>query len=176
MRGSGNLLATRFNYGLRVIPHGVIDRAKWRNTLMYRLSQDLQVGIEYNPLADDVGPLVNWRLLRETATRPAVSVGTSSDRIGTPYGRAYFVTISKDLERETGLPIAPYFSVLYGSFDDELVYPFGMVIRLGDQWSVTPTFDGHAFHQLVTYSWDRYSVSGLLIRGRYPGIAVNVGF
>ncbi len=177
MRGSGDLLATRFNLGVRVIPSGgVPDRAKWRNTLMYRLTPDLQVGVEYNPLESEVGPLANWRVLRETRDRPALSLGTSSDRIGTPYGRAYFATLSKDLEPQTGLPIAPYVGLMYGSYDDEFLVPWGVVVRLGDHWTITPSFDGHAFHQLVSYSWDRYSVTGMLVRGRYPGVAFNVGF
>ena len=175
MRGSGDVLATRWNYGVRFIP-GVIDRAKWRNTLMYRLSRNLQVGIEYNPLAGEVGPLANYRAVRETRTRPALSFGTSSDRIGTPYGRAYYATLAKDLEPLTGLPVAPYFSALYGSFDDEWVFPFGAAIRLGKQWSLTPQYDGHAFNALLSYSWKRYSVTGILVRGRKPGVAFNVGF
>ena len=176
MQGSGDVLATRFNLGVRVIPGGVPDRATWRNTLMYKLTPDLQVGVEYNPLASEVGPLANYRVVKETRNRPALMLGTSSDRIGTPYGTAYYATLAKDLKPHTGLPISPYVSVLYGSYDDEFVYPFGMAIRLGDHWTVTPTFDGHAFHQLVTYSWDRYSVTGLLVRGRHPGVAFNVGF
>lgn len=176
MRGSGALLATRWNYGLRYVPYGVIDRAKLRNTLMYRAAPDLQVGVEYNPLADDVGPLFNWRALRETENQPALSFGTSSDRIGTPFGRAYFATISKDAEHHTGLPLSLYAGVLWGSFEDEFVFPFGANVRLGNQWTFTPQFDGHASHGLLTYSWDRYSVTGLLVRWRYPGVAFNVGF
>ena len=38
--------------------------------------------------------------------RPAVILGTSTDRIGTPSGRAIYATASKDLEHLTGLPIA----------------------------------------------------------------------
>lgn len=176
MRGSGDLLATRFNLGIRYIPRGVIDRAKWRNTLMYRLSQDLQVGVEYNPLADDVGPLFNYRAIRETKNRPALSFGTSSDRIGTPFGRAYFATLSKDLEPYVKLPVSVYWGTLWGSYEDEFIFPAGLNIRLGKQWTVTPSYDGHAYHQLVTYSWDRYGVTGMLIRGRYPGVAFNLGF
>jgi hypothetical protein len=176
VRGSGDLLATRFNLGIRVVPHGVIDRARWRNTLMYRLNQDLQVGVEYNPLADDVGPLVNYRLLRETKNRPALSFGTSSDRIGTPFGRAYFGTLSKDLEPYIKLPVSAYWGVLWGSYEDEFIFPAGLNFRLGNQWTVTPQYDGHASHGLLTYSWDRYSVTGMLIRWRYPGVAFNIGF
>lgn len=176
MRGAGNLLATRFNLGVRYVPSGVIDRATLRTTLLYRVTSDLQLGVEYNPLAEDVGPLVNYRALRETRHRPALSFGTSSDRIGTPSGRAYFGTLSKDLERYLKLPVSVYAGALYGTWDDEFVFPFGANLRLGKQWSFTPQFDGHASHGLLSYSWDRYSITGLLIRWRHPGIAFNIGF
>ena len=146
MRGSGNLLDTRFNLGLRYIPHGVIDRAKFRTTLMYRLTQDLQLGVEYNPLADEVGPLANYRAIRETRNRPALMFGTSSARIGTPDGRAYYATLSKDLEPYIKWPVGVYFSALYGTWDDEFVFPFGANLRLGRYWTFTPQFDGHASH------------------------------
>mgnify|MGYP007078504674 CR=1 FL=1 len=167
---------TRFNLGIRYIPGGVIDRAKLRTTLMYRVNPDLQVGVEYNPLADDLGPLANYRAIRETLRRPALSFGTSSDRIGTPHGRAGYGVLSKDLEPFVDLPVSVYFSALYGGFDDEWVYPFGANVRLGRQWTFTPQFDGHAAHGLLTYSWDRYSVTGLLVRWRYPGVAFSLGF
>jgi hypothetical protein len=161
---------------VRVIPDGVIDRAAWRNTLMARLHRNLQVGVEYNPLAGEVGPLVNWRALQENRRRPALSFGTSSDRIGTPYGRAYYATLSYDLQPAAGIPVGVYFGPLWGSFDDELLFPFGATLRLGKRWSVTPSFDGHAFHQLIGYSWGRYTLTGILVRGRHPGMAINVGF
>lgn len=176
MRGSGDLLATRFNLGIRYIPDGVIDRAKLRTTLMYRLTPDLQLGVEYNPFAEEVGPLVNFRAVREAGLRPALTFGTSSDRIGTPFGRAYYATLSKDLEPHLHVPVSLYFSALYGTFDDEWVYPFGANFRLARGWTFTPQYDGHASHGLLTYSWDRYSITGLLVRWRHPGIAVNVGF
>ena len=176
MRGSGNLLDTRFNLGLRYIPDGVIDRAKYRTTLMYRLTQDLQLGVEYNPGAQEVGPLANWRAIRETRNRPALMFGTSSDRIGTPFGRAYYATLSKDLEPHIKWPVGVYASALYGSYDDEFVFPFGVNFRLGDHWTFSPQYDGHASHGLLTYAWDRYSITGMLVRWRHPGIALNVGF
>jgi hypothetical protein len=143
---------------------------------MYRLTQDLQLGVEYNPLAEEVGPLVNYRAMRETRNRPALSFGTSSDRIGTPSGRAYYATFSKDLEPYTKLPMSAYFSFLYGTHDEELVYPFGVNLRLGRQWTFNPQYDGRSFHGLLSYAWGRYSVTGMLIRWKHPGIAFNVGF
>lgn len=176
MRGSGDLLATRFNLGIRYIPSGVIDRAKVRTTLMYRLTQDLQLGVEYNPLAHEVGPLANYRAIRETRNRPALTLGTSSDRIGTPSGRAYYGTLSKDLAPYVKLPVSVYASALYGTWDDEFVFPLGANLRLGRHWTFTPQYDGHASHGLLSYAWDRYSITGMLVRWRHPGVAFNIGF
>lgn len=176
MRGSGDLLGSRFNLGVRYVPHGLIDRATLRTTLLYRVTHDLQLGVEYNPLAEEVGPLVNYRAIRETRHRPALSFGTSSDRIGTPTGRAYYGTLSKDLAPYVKLPVSGYLGALYGTWDDEFVFPFGVNFRLGTQWTFTPQFDGHAAHGLLSYSWDRYSITGLLIRWRHPGFALNIGF
>jgi hypothetical protein len=168
----------RWTYGLRLL-EGQIDRATWRNTLMYRLNRDLQLGVEYNPLAGDVSPLANWRLVRETERRPAVILGTSSDRIGTPEGnQGYYLTFSKDLEPLTGLPVAPYLAVQYSEFDRGINLPLGAAVRLGRDWTLMPTYDGHAFHPMLTYRWrgGKYSLTGILVRGRDPGFAFTVGF
>ena len=176
MRGSGNLLESRFTLGTRYIPGGVLDRAKLRTTLMFRLLPDLQAGAEFNPLADEVGPLVNYRVFRETVGRPALSLGTSSDRIGTPRGQAYYASFSKDLERLTHLPASVYAGPLFGTWDQEIVFPFGLNYRLGSRWVLNPQFDGHAAHGLLSYTWDRYTLSGVLVRWRHPGVALSVGF
>jgi len=168
-------MATRFNLGIRYLPD-VIDRAKWRNTLMVKLRKELSVGIEYNPLVGEIGPLANLRVFAETRRRPALSFGTSSDRIGTPFGTAYYATLSKDLQAHTKLPMGVYVSALYGSFDDEVVFPFGASFRVAKGWTFTPQFDGHASHGLLSYAWERYTITGLLVRWRHPGVAFNVGF
>lgn len=143
---------------------------------MYRVSRALALGVEYNPLAEEVGPLVNFRAWEETGGRPALSFGTSSDRIGTPRGRAYYATLSRDLEARTGLPVSVYAGALYGTFEDEFVFPFGAGIRLSRRWTFTPQFDGHASHGLLSYTRGGWTVTGLLIRWRHPGVAFNLAF
>ena len=178
MRGMSQIARNRWTYSLRLLSNQ-IDRAAWRNTLMYRLTDDLQVGLEYNPLAGDVSPLANWRVVRETQARPAVILGTSSDRIGTPEGnQGYYVTFSKDLEPQTGLPVAPYVAIQYSEYDRGINFPMGAAIRLGHDWVLTPTYDGHAFHPMLTYRWKQgqYSLTGILVRGRDPGFSFAVGF
>ena len=122
VRGATSISRTRWTYTTRVVPTIDVERAQWRNTLTYRVNDDLQVGVEYNPLGQDVGPLVNWRLLRETKNRPAVIIGTSSDRIGTPSGRAYYVTVSKEVADGLGI----YVGAMYGEFEDKIRIPAGV--------------------------------------------------
>lgn len=127
------------------------------------MTDDLQVGIELNPLAPDIGPIANWRALAETKDRPALIFGTSSDRIGTSHGRAFYGTFSKDLEAWTGLPIAPYAGASYGTFDDELDPIGGVVVRWADRFSTTHLYDGHNIHHLANYALKDRSSIGIVV-------------
>lgn len=123
-----------------------------------------------------MSPLANLRLVSETARRPAVIVGTSSDRIGTPTGQSFYVTLSKDLEREIGLPVAPYVGAAYGTYEDELRAIGGINVHLARGLSSLVIFDGVHVHPTMTYAWGRFGVSLLLVRARDPGVSVNVRF
>jgi len=151
-----------------------------RTTLTYRFLPRFTAGIEYNPLADDVGPIANWLAVTETENRPAVMLGTSSDRIGTPHGRAFYATASKDLEDSTGLPIAPYAGVSYGTFDDEAVGIGGLVIRWQERWFSTHMWDGHNLHHLLETTLDHGQTVGLIVvhlDGEYDvGVSYTLGF
>lgn len=153
---------------------GQIPRAQWRNTLMYRVNPDLQVGVEYNPLAPtgNVGPLLNWRALREGPNLPAIILGTSSDRIGTPFGQAYYVTFSKTVAKGIGL----YVGASYSEFEKRVLIPFGASFQIDEHWSSILAYDGVNFHPTVSYSWDRYGVTLILANSRYPGFNFSVGF
>lgn len=151
-----------------------MKRARIRSTLMYSLTPDLQVGLEHNPLAEDddeAGPLLNWRAVAESGWRPALIVGTSSDRIGTPHGQAYYATLSKDLSRETGLPVAPYVGASYGTYKDRLDPIGGVNVRWMARLSTTHLFDGvNIHHMLNVQATDRLTVSLLYVtQKRDPG-------
>ena len=161
----------------RVI-EGVVDRARWRNTLILKVTPSLQLGVEYNPRADDVGPLANWRAVDETGTRPALVLGTSSDRIGTPSGRAFYATLSKDLEARTGWPIAPYLGASYGSYEESVKPIGGLTIRHTARLSSTHFHDGEAIHHML--SWDfgpgKPTVGLLWIDHAHLGVTASLGF
>jgi len=147
---------------------------------MYAVSERLSVGIEVNPLDDDVGPLANWRVLDETERLPALILGTSSDRIGTPSGRAVYATLSKDLESWTGLPVAPYAGTAYGTHDDEFELIGGLRVRWGDWFSTTSLWDGHNLHHLIDRpitDWLRLGGVAVEQDGKYYfGITIGTSF
>ncbi|MBI5364659.1 MAG: hypothetical protein HZA53_15895 [Planctomycetes bacterium] len=157
-----------------------VDRARWRTTLAYQITPTLSAGIEYNPLADDVGLIANWLALPETDDAPALIFGTSSDRIGTPERRAVYGTLSKDLEAWTMLPIAPYLGLAYSGYDEEVNVIGGLVVRWSADWSSTHIWDGHNLHHLLeTTIGERHNVGLLVVEqdGAYDvGLTYSISF
>lgn len=165
----------KWTYGLRVIANQ-IDRAKWRNTLTYRFHPRFTAGVEYNPLAQKVSPIANLVAMTETHKRPALILGTSSDRIGTPSGQSFYATLSKSLKHHTGLPLAPYVGIAYGTFEDRARIIGGLNISVNESWSSTLLFDGVRVHPLVNYTRGRHQFGVMLERGRNPGASYSISF
>lgn len=175
MSGAENDSRQRWTFSVRAIA-SQIDRATLRTTLTYRFVPTFSAGIEYNPLAGKVSPLANWLAIKETAKRPALIVGTSSDRIGTPEGQSFYATFSKNLQRETKLPIAPYIGAAYGTYEDRLRAIGGLNIGFTERFTGLAIFDGVHVHPLLNYAYERHGFSFLLVRGRHPGFSYSVSF
>lgn len=151
-----------------------LERPRWRVTANYRVIPTLQLGVEYNPVAGEVGPLATWFLLTETERRPALFLGTSSDRIGSPEGtQAYYMTGAKYLP---ALHVSPYASLNYSEWDDDWNLPFGANIELGRGLSVQPMYDGRRTHLLGTYATPRFSTTLIWAWMEHAGVAVSMGF
>lgn len=153
-----------------------ISRARLRTTLTYRFAPTFSAGVEYNPVAGKVSPLANWLVVKETLRRPALIVGTSSDRIGTPSGQSFYATVSKNLQRETRLPVAPYVGAAYGTYEDRLRPIGGLNLGFTESFSALAIFDGVHVHPLLNYSHGRHGFSFLLVRGRHPGVSYSIAF
>ena len=153
-----------------------IDRASVRTTLTYWLTSRFSAGVEYNPRAGKVSPLANLLAMRETRNRPALILGTSSDRIGTPSGQAFYATFSKNLKRETGLPIAPYGGVVYGTYQGKVRPIGGLNIGFSETVTSLVIFDGVHVHPTLNLSLKSHTISFLLIRGKDPGLSYSVAF
>ncbi len=151
-----------------------VDRARWRSTLTYRVHPRFQAGIEFNPEVDEVNPILSLFLLTETIRRPAVFLGTSSDRIGSPEGtQSYYATVSKRFGTSR---FSAYASLNYSEWDDGFNVPFGVEVWFGDRLSARPMYDGDRSHLMLNYSRDVWSVSLLAVDLEYPGISFAVGF
>lgn len=155
---------------------GQIDRATHRTIVMHQLRPSLKLGVEWNPGVDEVGFVANWRAVSESQLRPAVILGTSSDRIGTAEGQSYYVTVSKSLHEQTGLPIAPYAGVSYSTFENRLLYPAGVNVAIGARWSAMLMNDGVHTHVSATYAWDRFAVTLLAVERKDLGITIGARF
>ncbi len=150
-----------------------------RTTLTYALLPELRLGLEYNPLADDVGVLANWRAIAETNTRPALLLGTSSDRIGTDSGRSYYATVSKDLESTLGLSVAPYVGLAYGEADEAFDLIGGLSIRWSERVSSYHLWDGHNLHHVLERSFGKTTLGLVLVDldgSFYAGLSWNMAF
>jgi len=177
--GAANESDAKWTWSLRIIP-GAVPRAQVRTTLTYRFHPRLSAGIEYNPKGETatarVGPLVNFLAMTETDKRPALMVGTSSDRIGTRDGQSFYATLSKNLKRETGLPIAPYAGVAYSTFQDRLLGLGGLNVQFTRNFSGLAMFDGVHVHPMLFYNYKRSQFLFILVRGRIPGVGYNITF
>lgn len=143
---------------------------------MHRVTPSLKAGVEWNAKKGEVGIVANWRALAETARRPALMFGTSSDRIGTPAGQSYFATVSKSLHHETGLPVAPYAGISYSGHADAFVFPFGINVALPRGFSAMLLNDGVHTHLSATYARSRFAVTLLAVERRHAGITVGTSF
>ena len=175
MSGAGNQTEYKWTLGIRLLTNQ-IPRAAVRSTLTYQIHPRLQFGIEYNPRAHEVAPLLNFVILTEKRRRPAWMFGTSTDRIGTPSGQAFFSTFSKNLKEATGLPIAPYVGAAFGTYDHRLRPIAGLTIFLGKGFAVIATFNGVQVHPLLNYTHGRHALSLIMVQGRDPGMSYSIRF
>jgi hypothetical protein len=143
-------------------------------TLNYRFLNRLQAGVEYNPVASEVSPLFNLFLFTETNIRPAVFLGTSSDRIGSPAGKqAYYLTVAKRLP---SLPLSAYATVNYSEWDEGLNFPFGASVEFGKGFSARGMYDGDRSHLMFNYFYQQHGVSLMYIWIEKFGIAMSTAF
>jgi len=173
--GAGHDIKHRWTLGVRLLTNQ-IPRAAVRTTLTYKFHPRVQAGIEYNPRASEFKPLANILVVTEGERRPALMIGTSTDRIGTPSGQSFYATFSKNLQRETGLPIAPYVGLTYGTYDHRTRPIGGLSITLSSKFSLLTTYNGVNVHPVLIFTHERHALSLIMVKGRDPGMSYSVTF
>ena len=164
---------SKFSVSLRYVDLE-LDRPRWRSTLNYALHRRLTLGVELNPAADEVGPLATLFLKTEDHRWPAIFLGTSSDRIGSPKGeQSYFLTAAKHHPR---WPVSAYVSLNYSEWDEDFNFPFGVEVELPRGFSVRPMYDGQRTHLTANYSGERWGASLLWVWLERWGLAFSARF
>lgn len=151
-----------------------VDRARWRATANVRVIPTLQLGVEFNVAVEEVNPLVTWFLTTEQHRRPALFLGTSSDRIGSPKGaQSYYLTVAKHAPR---LPVSAYVSLNYSEWDEGFNVPFGATFGSWYGLSVRPMYDGERSHLMLNLDHASATVSLLWVWLEQAGVSVSMGF
>ncbi|MGH9657827.1 MAG: hypothetical protein ACRD96_04730, partial [Bryobacteraceae bacterium] len=110
-----------------------------------------------------------WRSAKQRAVR-------RSDRIGTPSGQSYYATVSKNLKRETRLPIAPYFGVAHGTYESRTRPIGGLSVGFAEWLTGLAIFDGVHVHPTLSAQWSKSVFTFLLVRGKHPGVSYSIVF
>lgn len=170
--GSSSL--RKFSFSGRYVDT-TVDRPRWRFTGDYLFHPRVNAGLELNPAVSEVTIRGNIRVVDETRLSPNMSLGTSSDRIGSPEGtQCYYVTFAKTIHK---LPVSPYVSVNYSEWEDGLTFPFGATFRLSKNFSTLLMNDGLKPHAMLNFdSGQGWGVSALWIWFERAGAAFSVGF
>lgn len=151
-----------------------LPRPRWRFTADYTFLRRFTAGIEYNPVVGEINPRGTIELFHEGRIRPHMSLGTSSDRIGSPEGtQAYYLTLGKIIPRT---PVAPYASINYSEWDEGFNFPFGANIQFHRRWAFMPMYDGDRSHLLLNHSATHWGASLMWIWFERAGIALRFGF
>jgi hypothetical protein len=129
--------------------------------------------MKYDAVKEDFSPLVNWRILEATPSRPAVAVGISSSwPLDDDGGGMLFVTAAQLL----GERISGSASLSFGLKDDKFRTPASLSYTFTDSFSATLFHDGKKLHPLVTFDRAPGSLSLILLRGEDPAISMSWGF
>ena len=125
-------------------------------------------------MVEEVGPLATIFLLTEEEHRPAVFLGTSSDRIGSPEGtQSYYLTAAKYLP---GARLAPYVTLNYSEWDEKFNFPFGVGLELGSGIYARSMYDGERTHLMAGLFREHWGISLIYVWLEDPGISLTVGW
>ena len=137
-----------FTFSVRWIPNSPVERAELRNILAWRATKRLSLAVENNTLEQEW--LLNFNFAAsipgEHVPYLGLIAGTSSDRIGTPDGRSYFLTAPISPPEGFAVPVTGYAGAAYGTFANDLRAIGGVTWWFGNQTSVGVQHDGEQIH------------------------------
>ncbi len=131
-----------------------MDRARTRIVGSWRATTRLSLALEWNPGEEELLPNFNFSPSLPGEHIPGVGVitGTSSDRIGTPDGRAWFASLSLSPQSMGwDIPVTGYVGASYGTHANDLRAIGGLRWSLSDRLSAGILHDGEQIHGMASY-------------------------
>ena len=80
------------------------------------------------------------------------------------------------MKRETGLPVAPYIGVAYGTYEDRFLPLAGLNVSFTRNFSGLVIFDGVRVYPVLNYTRGRHAFSFVLAFANKPGLSYSISF
>lgn len=84
--------------------------------------------------------------------------------------------MSKDLQREIKLPVAPYVGLAYSTYEHRFLPIAGLNINFRDNLASQIIFDGVKVHPSLSYTRGRHAFTFLLAQAKNPGVSYSISF
>ena len=143
-----------FTLSVRSVPNIGVDRAEVRVVGAYRAHQRLSLAAEWNPGESELLPNFNLAPSLPGEHLPGVGlmVGTSSDRIGTPDGRAWFAAATLDPQAWgwEDAPVNGYLGASYGTWANDTRAIGGVTYQVMHNLSAGVQHDGENIHGIIS--------------------------
>lgn len=163
-----------FSFYARWVPEKP-DHGKYYMNLGYQVTDSLRLGVDWRPLTGDVSPLVNWRALSETDSRPALILGMSNDDFGNINSDSYYGTFSKHVGTFKDINISLYGGATYIENLGE-IRPVGGLHWSKGAWSGLLMYSGVDEHASISRRLGRHTVTFLMFDLKLPGVAYGYSF
>lgn len=179
MRGANNGEPTKFIVTSRWIPDKG-DSGRLYFSTAFAVHPDIMLGVDYRPLADQVGGFATWRVLSEGDRRPAVIMATSNDDFTVNdeeiNSQSVSAVAAKALIDWNGWSASPYAGAVYLFELEELRPVAGASVRY-DRASVMLQYSGTDIHLSASYDvTDQLGVSFIHWGLKYPGVGMRFRF
>lgn len=139
---------------VRWIPNSPVERAELREILSWQATKRLSLAVEHNAMENEWLANFNAALSIPGEHVPYLGliVGTSSDRIGTPEGRSWFMTAPISPPQTFPIPITGYVGAAYGTYENDLRAIGGATWWFNDVTSANVQHDGKNIHFIGSHS------------------------
>ena len=149
------------------------NREKLEFSLVTRVNEDFQLGVEYAADSNELFPMANYRLTEATDNLPALILGTSSAwPSGEVDGNAFFLSAATLINDRSSGSVSISYTPDNNSWDIPASYRY----VLSDNFDASLIWDGNDLHPLVTWRGNRLNMSLILLGGEDLTVSTTVAF